>query len=168
MESASRADRIGLAIRRPADARPLRPRVCRACMACRLWRRAAERMGGVPARAKRSARGATVHHIRVVPPQCGHVPLLRGKRPKYTQPGRRQARMQASCVGDLHRLCPPGRAKTHLTCHSWSQGVNRLSQPVQHIRSHGLLNKGHHPHTFLVTPTTLEVWVAYDTPARSL
>ena len=44
MESASRADRIGLAIRRPADARPLRPRVCRACMACRLWRRAAERI----------------------------------------------------------------------------------------------------------------------------
>lgn len=68
MESASRADRIGLAIRRPADARPLRPRV--PSVHAFGERRAAERMGGVPARAKRSARGATVHHIRVVPPQC--------------------------------------------------------------------------------------------------
>ena len=67
--SASRTDRIGLASRRLADARPLRPRVP-SVHAAFGERRAAERMGGVPARAKRSARGATVHHIRVVPPQC--------------------------------------------------------------------------------------------------
>ena len=112
--SASRTDRIGLASRRLADARPLRPRVpsVHAPLASVEQRRGwavFPPVQSVVLAGRPCTTSEWCHH------SARHVPLLRVKRPKYTQPGRRQARIQASCVGDLCTDCvPPGRAKTHL------------------------------------------------------